>query len=490
MSTPESPRPTGGASPAAKSARAKPQHPPRAADARIQQIVQSQQRLHRQRLPAAQRAGSIVLGLIGLIVLGALVLWLPISGARRPLTVDQALFTSASAVTGTGLSTITPGTDLSVFGQVVLMVLMQFGGLGFMLTAITVFRLLGRRVTLAERLTLRDSLGLTTARGLLRLTTYVLVGVMIIEAIGALLLWLNWSGRYGADEAAYLAVFHSVAAFTNAGFDIFAGSQLAQDGPPTDAYTIITISGLIFLGSIGLPVVSDLLTWWRHRRLSLHTRVTLVTAGTLVLVGTFAFFLGELIPETAFNTLPPGQLLLNSFYMSVAARSAGLVLFPHYIDLSQANVAVMVALMFIGASPAGMGGGITTSAFAVQLIGMWNYARGRDELRLRRRTIPMEFLRKSAIIIIASALINFIVVWLLLLTQRASFQSALFESVSAFGTVGFSLGLTSRLDLFGQALIIFLMFWGRLGSLTIIVALARPTVPAPIGLPEETILLG
>ncbi|HHY57544.1 MAG TPA: potassium transporter [Chloroflexi bacterium] len=450
----------------------------------------SRRRLARARQPAAQRALTILAGLVILIVVGALVLWMPISSTRaQGLAFHQALFTTVSAVTGTGLSIITPSTDLSLFGQIVLMALMQIGGLGFVMTAIIIFRLLGRRVTLAERLTLRDSLGLTNTRDLVKLSLLVLLGIMIIELVGALLLWMLWAGRFPFWTAGYYALFHAVAAFTNAGFDLFSGSPFVPDGPPQDIPTLMVVGALIFLGSIGLPVVSDILQWRRRRRLSLHSRVTLWTSGGLIAFGAIAFFIGEMGPDSRFATAPRLDLLAGSIYFSVATRSAGLVLHPSYVNLSQANIIVASVLMFVGASPSGMGGGITTSTLAVQLLSVWNYARGRNNLRAGRRVIPEEALRKASIVITTSFLINFLVTWLLLLTQEATFQEALFESVSAFGTVGFSLGLTGRLDLFGQALLMLLMFWGRLGALTIIVALAQPRLPERVGYPEESILL-
>lgn len=450
----------------------------------------SSRRLERARLPAAQRALTILAGLLLLIVVGTLVLWMPISSTHlHGLAFNQALFTTVSAVTGTGLSIITPATDLSLFGQVVLMVLMEIGGLGFMMTAIIIFRLLGRRVTLAERLTLRDSLGLANTRDLVKLSLLVLLGILVIELIGALLLWMLWAGRFPFWTAGYLALFHAVAAFTNAGFDLFSGSPWAVNGPPQDIPTLAVVGALIFLGSIGLPVISDMLQWRRRRRLSLHSRVTLWTASGLIVFGAIAFFIGELGPQSAFAAAPRLDVLASSIYFSVATRSAGLVLHPAYINLSEANIIVASVLMFVGASPSGMGGGITTSTLAVQLLGVWNYARGRGNLRAGSRVIPEEALHKTSIVITTAFLVNFLVTWLLLLTQEATFQEALFESVSAFGTVGFSLGLTGRLDFLGQVLLMLLMFWGRLGALTIIVALAQPRVPERVGYPEESILL-
>jgi trk system potassium uptake protein TrkH len=447
-------------------------------------------RRRRPQLPGARRALTLVYGLMGLAALGTVLLSLPFSSTHAPLTLLQALFTSVSAVSGTGLSVIVPGSDLSWFGQFVLMLLMEFGGIGYALTAIVVFRLLGKRVTFQERLTFRDSLALTSARSVLSLSVAILAGILVIEAVGALLLWLNWMRFYGVGWAAWYAVFHSVASFTNSGFDIFVGSAVAQSAPPADLVTVFVMAGLIWLGSIGLPVVSDLLAWPRRRRFTLHTRVTLITAGVLILAGTIGFLVSEARPPSTFTDAPFWQRLLYSFYYSVASRSAGLVLVPAYTAMTDASVLVMACLMFVGASPAAMGGGITTSTFAVLVLAMWSFGRGQRELRAGRRVIPFETLQKAAVILIAALFLNAVVTWLLLLTQEISLQAALVETVSAFGTVGFSLGATASLNVVGQIIIILLMFCGRLGTLTILIVLARPQVPAAIEFPEERILIG
>lgn len=435
------------------------------------------------------------MGLIGglglLVLVGTLLLWLPISAAQGQLGLNEAFFTAVSAVATTGLSIITPGQDLSTFGQVVLMLLMQLGGVGFMVTAVTVFRLVGKRVTFAERLSLRDSLGLVSSGQILSLTSRILLAVVAIEAVGAFLLWLSWSPIYGRGRAAYYAIFHSVSAFTNASFDLFSGSPTAAAGFPTDAFTLLTLAALIFLGGIGIPVISDLLRYRRRRRLSLHTRVTLITSITLIAVGTLLFFLMEYKLRGVFANESEPHLGLLALFHSVASRTSGFVVSANFSQLEPGNAFLLMVLMFIGASPASMGGGITTSTFAVLVLAMWNFARGRNEIVAGHRTIPLELLYKAAAIVTAAATVTAIVAWLLLYTQdNVTLVAALVESISAFATCGFSVGLTPRLNLFGQLLIAGLMFFGRVGTLTIIVALARPTVPAPVSYPEERILIG
>lgn len=451
------------------------------------------QEAHRRRSTQHQhpvsRAAQLAGGLAALTAIGTLLLLLPISGATRRLHWDEALFTAVSALSTTGLSVITPGRDLSLFGQIVLLMLMQIGGIGFMVGAVTVFRLLGRRITLTERLTLRDSLGLVSADALLRLTRRVLIGVIVIEAAGALLLWLNWRATFGDERAIFLAIFHSVSAFCNASFDLFSGTPTASAGFPSDTFSLLTLSTLVILGSIGIPVLVDIVRWPRHRAVSLHTRITLVTAGTLLLLGTLALFVGESQPGVLFADLPWPRRLLVAFFHSATSRTSGFLLQP-LATMAPASVLTLIALMFIGGSPASMGGGITTSTCAVLVLAMWNFARGRTAIMISRRTIPVETVLKALAILAAALLVNGAVTWLLLLTQHASLDEALFEAVSAFATSGFTLGLTSKLDLFGRLLIALTMFWGRLGALSIVIALAQHNPPAVITYPEEQILIG
>ncbi|MBP8949075.1 MAG: hypothetical protein KBG73_09545 [Candidatus Promineofilum sp.] len=445
----------------------------------------------RLRLSQSQRGLGLVGGLAALVVVGTGLLLLPVSGAGRTLTWNEALFTAVSAVATTGMTIITPGVDLSLFGQLVLLVLMQLGGVGFMVAAVAVFRLVGKRVTFAERLTLRDSLGLLSAGQILNLTSRVLLTVLLIEAAGAAVLWLAWWPQYGPAWAAYYAIFHSVSAFTNASFDLFAGTPTAPAGFPTGALTLLTLAALIFLGGIGIPVIADLLRYPRRRFVSLHTRITLVTAISLILVGTILFFMTESRGGSVFSDESTGRLWLLSFFHAVASRTSGFVVSAQFSQLDSANALLLTVLMFIGASPASMGGGITTSTFAVLVLAVWNFARGRSEIRAGRRTIPLLILFKAAAVTTTAAVVIGIVTWLLLYTQEnVTLVLALVETVSAFSTSGFSLGLTARLNLFGQLLIAGLMFFGRVGSLTLIVALAQPSAAPAVTYPEEKILIG
>lgn len=429
-------------------------------------------------------------GLLGLIGAGTALLALPWSGTTRRLTIGEAAFTAVSALTTTGLSVIQPGSDLSLFGQIVLILLMQFGAIGFTVLAVVIFRLIGRRITFAERLALRDSLGVVDLWAIVRLARQVLYGVLLIEGAGTLLLWIGWSGQYGVGRAFYLALFHSVSAFCNASFDLFGGGGATTTNPfPNDAYTLLVIALLIALGSIGIPVLADILNWRSHPRLTLHTRLTLIVWSALTVVGTALVFISESLGQSAFSDLPAGQRALVALFHVVASRTSGFNVQP-IAELAPASVLTLTGLMFIGGSPASTAGGITTGTFGVLVLSAVAFVRGADEIRIGNRSVSRDSIQKAVAILIVSVAVVAAGAWLLMATQTTSFEIALFVAVSAFATCGFDLGLTSEANGFGQLVLALLMIWGRLGPLTIVVAVARKRRPSPLSYPEERILVG
>jgi trk system potassium uptake protein TrkH len=435
-------------------------------------------------------AVRLILGLFALIASGTALLALPWAGTSRPLTLSEAGFTAVSALTTTGLSVIQPGRDLTLFGQLVLLLLMQFGAIGFVALAVIIFRLIGRRITFAERLALRDSLGVVDLWAIVDLVRRVLVGVLAIEALGTLLLWWGWAGRFGVGRALYLALFHSVSAFCNASFDLFGGGGNVTTNPfPADSYTLLVIALLISLGSIGIPVIADLLDWRSHPRLRLHTKLTLSVWMILTIAGTALVFVSESQGATAFGSDPPLRRLLLALFHVIASRTSGFNVQP-IEALAPASVLTLMALMFIGGSPASTAGGITTGSFSVLVLAASAYVRGADEIRIGRRAISRDSVHKAVAILIVSAALVIIGAWLLMVTQGATLEHALFEAVSAFATCGFSLGLTGNLNGFGRLVVALLMIWGRLGPLTIVAAMTRAHRPSPISYPEERILVG
>jgi trk system potassium uptake protein TrkH len=453
----------------------------------ILRIDRSRGYIPRRPIPPALR---IVGGLAILLIIGTMLMMLPGVGSTRSLTLIEALFTTTSALSVTGLSIITPGQDLSLFGQIILLLLIQAGGVGFMVLAVVSFRLLGRRVALLDRIALCNSLGLINPGAILQLTQRVLLTVVTIEGIGAMLLWFHWRDDLGSS-APMFAIFHAVSAFCNAGFDLFgAFPQQYPRGIPNDNTSTTILGTLIFIGGLGIPVLANLLAWPRERRISLHTRITLTVVVSLIVIGGLGMFLAERQPGHVLTNEPWYRQLLLSFFQSVSARTAGFSGIQPFADISPASQTLLIVLMFIGAAPASMGGGITTGTFAVLILSVWAYARGMPVIHIGRRSIGGMMVRKAAAVLTISLFLVMLATWLILMTHDVPFDVALFEVVSAFATCGLSLDFTRQLNLFGELIIIFIMFWGRLGALTIVVAIAEQRPPMLVEYPEEQILIG
>jgi trk system potassium uptake protein TrkH len=436
-------------------------------------------------MPAALR---LVIGLAVLVAAGTSILMLPWMGTERPLTWNEALFTAVSALSVTGLSIITPVRDLSLAGQIVLLLLIQIGGVGFMVVAVIVFQLLGRRITLTDRLALTDSMGLLVPGAIVQLVRRVLLTVLLLEAIGAALLWIHWRDMLGPERALLYAIFHAVSAFCNAGFDLFTGLPDYPYGIPNDSITLAILGSLIFLGGLGIPVLAELLTFWRIR-FSLHTRITLTVVIILVSIGAGGLFLTEQQSGHLLEREPLDRQIALALFQSISTRTAGFSALQPLDELSPAGRLLTIVLMFIGCAPASMGGGITTGTFAVLMLAVGAYARGLASPQIGGRTLAPQTVRKAAAILTVSLLVVLTATWLILVTHEATLDDALFEVVSAFATCGLSLTLTSELNLFGQLVICVMMFWGRLGALTLVVALANQR-PQLVAYPEEQVLIG
>jgi trk system potassium uptake protein len=445
-------------------------------------------RFFSRRVPTPLR---LALGLAFMVAFATVLLALPISGSHRPLTWNEAFFTATSALTVTGLTIITPGADLSLFGQIILLTLIQIGGVGFMVVAVIVFRLLGRSVSFADRLALRDSFGLLDLNAIISLTRRVLMAVLGLETFGAFLFWIHWRKDLGDVRGAFYALFHAVSAFCNAGFDLFAGTP-GFTGIPNDNFSLLVFGVLIFIGGLGIPVVGELIMMLRgsHRRMSLHTRLTLIASAALVVLGTAGLLWAESRPGAIFEHVSLDRAFALSLFQSISARTAGFSALPNFEELSGASQLLKISLMYVGTAPASMGGGITTSSFIILVLALWAFARGRETPHIFGRSIGKAMTRRASAVLTVSLLVTIGISWLLLmLNPQADLNKVIFEVVSAFATCGLSLGYTSQLGGLGQILIVFVMFWGRLGALTIILALAQLTPPRLVEYPEEQILI-
>jgi trk system potassium uptake protein len=450
----------------------------------------------KRRLPIPVR---LLVALAGLIGIGTALLLLPWMTTQRISFMD-ALFTSTSAAAVTGLSVVTTGTAFTRLGQWVILLLMQLGGLGFLVAVILTVRLLGRRVSLLDRLAVSSSLGLASPRAILEVLGRTIGFMLAIEGIGALILWLHWtlSGMVAPRDAPFYALFHAVAAFCNAGFDLFTGSAQYPEGVPADLITLLTLGWLVIIGGLGIPVYMELLhrrtsrkEGRRLRRLSLQTRLALWSALILLLVGWVGLLLGEYWHGGVLSGLSFGDRVLRAWFQSAAARTAGFAGFSDFASLHEASRLLLICLMFIGSAPASMGGGITTGSFSVLVVALWSLGRGYDRVRAGQRAISMVTVWRAVVVLIVSLGVVMIATWLLLFTQDLEFSPTLFEVVSAFSTTGLSLGVTGQLDTFGRLVVIALMFWGRLGAITIVlVLLKRGSRETLVKYPEEMVLVG
>ena len=442
----------------------------------------------------ARPAQLIMVSFLSIIIVGTIFLTLPAAtqnGEGAPLLT--ALFTATSATCVTGLIVVDTGSYFSTFGQIVIVILIQIGGLGIMTLSTSLALIFGRRFGLREQATLQDIFDVPDAVTLKRIIIYIIKLTFWVELVGVVILF--WKlGPYvkGFYRELFTAIFHSISAFCNAGFCLFPDS-LARFR--NDWVVNFTVSGLIIIGGIGFAVVANLIDrenfryGFRHfiRRLTIHTKIVLILTFTLISVGTLIIFFFEF--DNALLELPTGEKLLAAFFQSVTLRTAGF----NTIELGHLRnitIFMMIIWMFIGAAPGSTGGGIKVSTLGVLLLTIKALLTGRREVEIFRRTIPQPIVYKSiAIFLVASALLASLFA-LLLVSEDANFLILLYESTSAFGTVGLSLGVTPHLTSYGQMLIISMMYIGRIGPLTLAYAVGEKTQKVAIKYPDGRIMVG
>jgi trk system potassium uptake protein TrkH len=438
---------------------------------------------------------AFILSFGAAILTGALLLWLPFSAAKAPIPWVDALFTSTSAVCVTGLSTIEVGADLGLAGQLILICLFQVGGLGILTFSAVFFVILGRGLASREHDIMQSVFLYAPRRDIAAILKFILLSTFLYEGAGTLLLWARFSRDFPWGEALYKAAFHAISAFNNAGFSLFRDSFTPYQG---DLIVNLTVMGLIVAGGIGFIVHFELNLWvlGRQRRLSVHTKVVLIATGLLIAGGAVLFFLFE--GDRLLNDLPWRNRILASLFQSITARTAGF----NTVDigmLTNETILLMIALMFIGASPGSTGGGVKTTSACLLFLIMWSRLRGREEVNLFNRTLPRELLQRTISIILAATLFVSFIVSILLLSadyhgspaeSRHLFVEYIFETVSAFATVGLSMDLTPSLNTAQKLAVILMMFAGRVGPLTLAFSLARKTARKGYTYAEEGVMVG
>jgi trk system potassium uptake protein TrkH len=434
------------------------------------------------------------------IATGTLLLSLPFAHAGAPVNVLDALFTAASAVCVTGLTVVDTGSRFSAAGQAVVLALIQVGGLGLMTFSVFVGVVLGRKVAFTDRMVIQDSMHHTPKAGVRRLVRYVLTFTLAVETAGAAVLWLRFRGQFSAGEAAWQSVFHSVSAFCNAGFGLLPDNLVRYRG---DLLVNLAITGLIVVGGLGFLVNMELWDGTRARLqgrraplLSLHAKLALLVTAALLAVGTATFLFLE--RDNVLRDLPPGERLLASWFQSVTPRTAGFNTIE-YGQVSSDTLFFTIFLMFVGASPGSTGGGIKTTTFGLLValvIARW---RGRGRATVFRRTIPHAVMDRALLVaLLAWALVS-IAVGLMVFTEthgvpfRAAeprFVALTFEAVSAFGTVGLSTGITASLGAGSKLVLVALMFVGRVGPLTLVLAVGPRQERGRFRYAEENVMVG
>ena len=452
-------------------------------------------RIYRSLLQSPARVS--IFGFVILIFIGTLLLMLPAASTTKGLCFEDALFTSTSASCVTGLAVTDTGHGLSLFGQLVILLLIQLGGLGIMTFSTLVLLMAGKRPSLAGRFVIQDTLTGRGERSLYSVLRDIITFTFVFEGLGMVVMFFRFIPNNGISHALYLSLFHSVSAFCNAGFSLFHNSL---SGYQNDWILNMVTSLLIVSGGIGFLVISELkhkVPYSRRRlsQLSLHSKVVLSTTVTLIVASWLLITLMEW--DNTLSALSFPNRFLAGFFQAISARTAGFNTLP-IGNLANETLFLLILLMFIGASPGSCGGGIKTSTFATLILLGVSRLRGLEKPQIFHRTISHESVGKAVSIIMISMLVVIIGTMLLLMTElgevphpmsRGNFLELLFEVVSAFGTVGLSTGLTGGLTAAGKIILTVIMFVGRLGPLVIAMALSRKIAPK-YRYAEETIMIG
>lgn len=430
----------------------------------------------------------LALGFLIAILIGGIVLSLPISSSNgKPTNFLDAIFTSTSAVCVTGLITLDTSTHWSTFGQTVIMTLIEIGGLGFMSFAVLISLILGKKITLRERLVMQEAMNTYSIQGLVKMVRYVLIFTVSVQFFGALLLSTQFVPEYGITKGAFYSIFHAISAFCNAGFDLFGTSLV---GYSSNAVVILVISALIIIGGLGFTVLLEIYEFKGMKKLSLHSKLVLITTAILIFGGAILMFIFEYSNVKTIANMNIADKLLNSFFASVSPRTAGF----NSVSTSGMTLAskfLTIILMFIGGSPGSTAGGLKTVTFGLLVLTVISVIKGREDTEVFGRRFTKEIVYKAFTLLFIGVSLVMIVTMILSYTEAGvSFIDLLYETTSALGTVGLTVGLTPNLSVVGKILMILMMYFGRVGPLTVMLALTRKRKKSGYKYPEGKILIG
>ena len=443
----------------------------------------------RYKIKKLEPATILFSGFLGLILLGTGLLMIPAATSdRHHLSFIDALFEATSAVCVTGLAVVDTGTTFTLFGQIILLVLIQVGGWGFMTIGILMFIILGKKIGLQQRLILKESLNTFSLQGVIALVRRVVLITLAVEAIGALVLAIRWSQEMSWGKAIYYGIFHSISAFNNAGFGLEPDNLSKWVGDPT---VNIVITLLFIIGGTGFFVIADILEKRSIRKFSLHTKIVLVSTILLNVVSTIVIFALEYHNADTLGKLGMGDKWWAAYFQGVVPRTAGF----NTLDIGELTLSskvYMMGLMFIGAAPGSTGGGIKITTFVLLLLALWVVLTNKEDINVFQRRIPKSLIYRAFSIATSAMIFVFVIFFLLTITEKGiDMSTLLFETISASGTVGLSANFTGDLSPAGRILITIMMFIGRVGPLTIGYVLAiRSNKQSKIRYAEEKILIG
>ena len=441
-------------------------------------------RIARMNLPAAQ---IVAFSFLFVLMVGTGLLLLPGATASREISFIDALFTATSGTCVTGLIVVDTGSYFSRFGQIVILILIKIGGLGLMTTTAFFLLILGRGISVKESVLMHDVLSSKTLARISYLIISILTLTFAFELIGILAFYFSWSGKsFEHGSAMYYSIFHSISAFCNAGFSLFSDNFELYKGSPMQN---ITLTSLIIIGGLGFTVLMNLFRFvvFKRERLSLQTKLVLTVTVMLIAIGTGLVMVTEW--SKSLDGLPFSTRIMASYFQSVTTRTAGFntINIGH---LTNACYFLMMILMFIGASPGSTGGGIKTSTFGIFLGSIWSMLRGRSSVEMFKRSVSEDTVNKALSVIILAFMLLAVFGFILLITQEGNPVHILFELVSAFGTVGLSAGVTPHLTTLGKIVIMVTMFIGRIGPLTLALAIGQRRSSAIYEYPDEAVMIG
>ena len=446
--------------------------------------------------------GILVGGFLAVILAGAVLLWLPASN-QKPITFLDALFTATTSVCVTGLVTVTPATQFTLFGKVVLLILIQIGGLGVIACATAFFIILKRKITIKERVLIQETYNMDSIGGMVGLVKRILTGTLLVEAAGALLYAVQFIPEYGPVKGAGYALFHSISAFCNAGIDILGDSSLAKYA--LNPLVNITTMLLIVLGGLGFTVWYDVIEngkrihrhevpkrWW-FTRLKLHSKLAIVTTAVLLGIGTLLTLVLEYQNPETIGQMSFGGKLMTSLFQSVTTRTAGFFTIPQ-ASMHEETRFVCMILMFIGGSPGGTAGGVKTTTVTMLVLTCITLVRGGHDTECFGRRISRSNFRMGITIIMLAFTIFLTGTTLVAIFEPDStpFLNIMYETASAIGTVGLTADVTAGLSVASRFVIMIMMFAGRLGPMTLALLFAGKPNPRDRirELPSERIMVG